>query len=76
MGRTKNYDLIVLTLDEDPSILENLAGELQMSNPDAMITCLADCKKPIPPLPCDYLLWMGEPLEYFAARVEALAAVA
>ena len=45
-------------------------------NPNAMIACLADCKKAIPPLPCDRLLWKGEPLEYFLARVEALAATA
>jgi hypothetical protein len=73
MSRTISYDLVVLTMDVATT---RLAAELERLNPSAMVTCLADCKKPIPPLRCDRLLWTGEPLEYFAARVETLAATA
>ena len=74
MTRTHSYDVVVLTIDCDQ--IAELAARIQKLNPNAMVACLADCKKAIPPLPCDRLLWKGEPLEYFLARVEALAATA
>jgi|SRR4051812_29399068 PleD family two-component response regulator len=75
MSRSVAYDLIVLAMDSAFSVCD-LATELQTVRKDVMITCLADCWETIPPLPCDRLLWTSEPLEYFAARVEALAAAA
>lgn len=74
LSRTHSYDVVVLAL-ECAGIAE-LADHIQKLNPNAMVACLADCKKAIPPLPCDRMLWKGEPLEYFLARVEALAATA
>jgi len=76
MSRTRSYDVVVLALDSDCHVIANLAGAIQKANPNAMVACLADCKKPVPPLPCDRMLWKGEPLEYFLARVETLAATA
>lgn len=75
MTSTHSYDVVVLALDCDSSLPE-LAARIQKLNPNAMVACLADCKKAIPPLPCDRMLWKGEPLEYFKARVDALAATA
>jgi len=69
-----SYDIVVLAIDSDHLGIAQLADQLQKLNPNSTVTCLADCKKPIPPLPCDRMLWKGEPLEYFVARVEALAA--
>jgi len=74
MTRTHSYDVVVLALDCNE--VAEIAARIQKLNPNAMIACLADCKKTIPPLPCDRLLWKGEPLEYFLARLEALAATA
>jgi CheY-like chemotaxis protein len=76
MSRTHSYDVVVLALDSDCHVIANLAEQIQKANPNAMVACLADCKKPVPPLPCDRMLWKGEPLEYFLARVETLAATA
>jgi len=76
LARTHSYDVVVLALDPGTPGIAGLAARIQKRNPNAMIACLADCKKAIPPLPCDRLLWKGEPLEYFLARVEALAATA
>src|ERR1700751_1546937 len=50
MSPTNSYDLILLTANL--SMLGDLAADLQNLNPHAKIACLADCKKPIPPLPC------------------------
>jgi len=74
LSRSHTYDLIVLALDPEDHSISKVAEQLKRINPNSTITCLADCKKPIPPLPCHSMLWMGEPLEYFAARVEALSA--
>jgi CheY-like chemotaxis protein len=74
LSRTRDYDLIVLALDSEDRSLRQVAEQLQRFNPRSTVTCLADCKKPIPILPCHGMLWKGEPLEYFAARVEALSA--
>ena len=76
MARTHSYDVVVLALEDNCGEVTFLANALQKSNPNAMVACLADCKKPVPPLRCDRMLWKGEPLEYFLARVEALAATA
>jgi hypothetical protein len=56
--------------------LDKLCRKLQRLNPNSTIACLADCKKPLPAMPPDRLLWKGEPLEYFTARIDALAATA
>lgn len=74
LSRSHGYDLIVLALDPEDCSIAKVAEKLKRINPTSTITCLADCKKPIPPLPCHSMLWKGEPLEYFAARVEALSA--
>ena len=76
MSRSHSYDLIVLPLELTNGCLEKISRKLQRLNPNATIACLADCKKPIPALPPDRLLWQGEPLEYFLARIDALAATA
>ncbi|MGZ4786957.1 MAG: hypothetical protein ACXVZX_00450 [Terriglobales bacterium] len=76
MARTHSYDVVVVALDDDCNEVTFLATAIQKSNPNAMVACLADCKKPVPQLPFDRMLWKGEPLEYFLARVEALAATA
>jgi PleD family two-component response regulator len=73
LSRVHSYDLILLAVDPDFPSLTELARELEQIRPTSTIACLADCKKPIPPLPCHRMLWKGEPLEYFVARVEALA---
>jgi hypothetical protein len=72
MARTHSYDLIVLPADL-PDGLSRLFRRLQRLNPNSTVACLADCKKPIPALPSGRWLWKGEPLEYFLARVDALA---
>jgi PleD family two-component response regulator len=76
MSRVHSYDIIVLPIDLDCESLDKLGRKLQRQNPNATITCLADCKKPLPSLPGHCLLWKGEPLEYFLARMEALATTA
>jgi CheY-like chemotaxis protein len=76
MTRTHSYDVVVLALDCDSPRIAELAARIQKLNPNALVTCLADCKKALPPLPAHRMLWKGEPLEYFLARVEALAATA
>jgi CheY-like chemotaxis protein len=73
MSRINSYDLVVLTIESECLSIQQTAHELQRLNPNSAVACLADCKKPIPPMPCDRLLWKGEPLEYFVARVETLA---
>lgn len=74
MARTHSYDIVLMAI-ECPA-LKTLAAKLQRLNPNATVACLADCSKAIPPLPCSRMLWKGEPLEYFLARVETLAATA
>jgi CheY-like chemotaxis protein len=76
LSRTRSYDLIVLPVELTNGTLAKLCRRLQRLNPNSTITCLADCKKPLPALPPDRLLWKGEPLEYFLARVDALSATA
>ncbi len=76
LSRSHSYDLIVLGIDLEAGSLASFCRKLQRINPNSTVACLADCKKPIPALPPDRLLWRGEPLEYFLARVEALAATA
>ena len=76
LSRSHSYDVVVLALEGDCHVVADLATILQKTSPNAMVACLADCKKPVPPLPCDRMLWKGEPLEYFLARVETLAAIA
>lgn len=76
MSRSHSYDLIVLPVESTNGCLEKICRKLQRLNPNTTIACLADCKKPIPALPPDRLLWQGEPLEYFLARIDALAATA
>ena len=74
LTRSHSYDVVVLALDCDD--VASVAARIQKLNPNALVACLADCKKAIPPLPCDRMLWKGEPLEYFLARLEALSAIA
>jgi len=76
MSRSHSYDIIVVPVDLDCDGLERLTRKLQRLNPNSTVVCLADCKKPIPSLPSYKLLWKGEPLEYFLARVDALSATA
>ena len=76
LSRTRSYDVVLLAVDNDCGEIAALAHQLQKNNPNALVACLADCKKPVPHLPCDRMLWKGEPLEYFLARVETLAATA
>jgi len=71
MSRTHSYDVVLLCVDTPG--LEVLATRIQRLNPNALVACLADCSKAIPALPCDRMLWKGEPMEYFLARVNALA---
>ena len=75
MTRTHSYDLVVLALN-DYADIKKVASQIQRLNPNTLITCLTDVRKAIPPLPSHRMLWTGEPLEYFLARVEALAATA
>ncbi|HVZ16010.1 MAG TPA: hypothetical protein VG897_02750 [Terriglobales bacterium] len=75
LSQTRSYDVVVLAADDGHDVTF-LAKAIQKSNPNAMVACLADCAKPVPPLPCHRMLWKGEPLEYFLARVETLAATA
>jgi CheY-like chemotaxis protein len=74
MSRTRSYDVVLLYV-ETPAV-ETLAGRIQRLNPNALVACLADCSKAIPALPCHRMLWKAEPMEYFLARVNALAATA
>ena len=76
LSRSHSYDLIVVPVDIANGHLDRLCRKLQRLNPNSTIACLADCKKPIPAMPPDRLLWKGEPLEYFTARIDALAATA
>jgi CheY-like chemotaxis protein len=76
LSRTRSYDLIVLPVELSNGTLERTCRTLERLNPNSTITCLADCKKPLPALPPDRLLWKGEPLEYFVARVDALSRTA
>jgi CheY-like chemotaxis protein len=73
MSRARSYDVIVLPLELEPDTLDKLSRKLAKLNPNAAITCLADCTKPLPAFPGHRLLWLGEPLEYFIARVDALS---
>jgi PleD family two-component response regulator len=75
MSRKEAYDLIVVAMETTNSVAE-LAEQLERLNRNALVTYLADCWAPIPPLPSHHFLWSSEPLEYFAARVEALTAAA
>jgi hypothetical protein len=75
LTRTHSYDLVVLAVN-DCSAIKKTAAQIQRLNPNTLITCLTDVRKAIPPLPSHRMLWSGEPLEYFLARVEALAATA
>jgi len=74
MARTHSYDIVLMAV-ETPA-LKVLASKLQRLNPNATVGYLADCSKTLPPMPCSRMLWKGEPLEYFLARVETLAATA
>jgi len=76
LSRSHSYDLIVVPVDLANGRLDKLCRTLQRLNPNSTIACLADCKKPLPAHPPDRLLWKGEPLEYFLARIDALAATA
>ena len=74
MARTHSYDLVLMAVDTPA--LKALASKLQRLNPNATVACLADCSQAIPQMPGYRMLWKGEPLEYFLARVETLAATA
>lgn len=74
MARTHSYDIVLMGVDTPA--LNALAAKLQRLNPNATVAYLADCSQVIPPMPCYRMLWKGEPLEYFLARVETLAAIA
>jgi len=74
MARTHSYDIVLMGV-ETPA-LKALATKVQRLNPNATVGYLADCGQVIPPMPCYRMLWKGEPLEYFLARVETLAATA
>ncbi len=76
LSRSHSYDLIVLPVELTNGNLGRLCRKLQRLNPNSTIACLADCKKPIPAMPPGRLLWKGEPLEYFTARIDALSATA
>jgi len=76
LSRTHSYDVVLLALECESPQIAAIADEIQKLNPNALVACIADCGKAIPPLPCDRMLWKGEPLEYFLARVNALAATA
>lgn len=75
MSRTHSYDFIVLAVDSAPGV-ERVCRRLQRLNPNSTVACMADLKKPIPSLPAGRLLWAGEPLEYFLARLDTLSAIA
>jgi PleD family two-component response regulator len=72
-SRMHSYDLIVLPVDVDSIGVEKLSRRLHRLSPNSRIACLADGKKPIPSMPACSMLWKGEPLEYFLARIDALA---
>lgn len=74
MARTHSYDIVLMGVDTPA--LKALAARVQKLNPNAAVAYLADCSKTIPPMPCYRMLWKGEPLEYFLARVETLTATA
>ena len=74
MARTHSYDIVLMGVDTPA--LKALASKLQRLNPNATVAYIADCGQAIPPMPCYRMLWKGEPLEYFLARVETLAATA
>ncbi len=74
MARTHSYDLVLMAVDTPA--LKALAAKVQRLNPNAAVAYLADCSQSIPPMPCYRMLWKGEPLEYFLARVETLTATA
>jgi CheY-like chemotaxis protein len=76
LSRTRTYDVVLLALNCESPKIAALAARIQKLNPNALVACLADCKKALPPVPAHRMLWKGEPLEYFLARVEALAATA
>jgi CheY-like chemotaxis protein len=76
MNRTNSYDIIVLSVELDCDTLQRISRTLQRQSPNVTVACLADCKKPLPALPGHCLLWKGEPMEYFLARMEALAVTA
>lgn len=75
LSRSNSYDFIVLPVDATPAV-EKVCRRLQRLNPNTTVACMADCKKPIPSLPAGRLLWEGEPLEYFLARLDTLSASA
>ena len=75
-SRMHSYDLIVLPVDVGSVGVEKLSRRLHRVSPNSRIACLADGKKPIPSMPACSMLWKGEPLEYFLARVDALATTA
>jgi PleD family two-component response regulator len=75
-SRSRSYDLVLLAVDTKSASISRLSRQLRKLNPDTTIACLADDRKPIPHIPCSRLLWTAEPMEYFIARVEALAATA
>lgn len=75
-SRMHSYDLIVLPVDVDSVGVEKLSRRLHRLSPNSTIACLADCRKPIPSMPACSMLWKGEPLEYFLARIDALATTA
>lgn len=74
MARTHSYDIVLMGV-ETPA-LKALAAKIQRLNRNATVAYIADCSQAIPPMPCYRMLWKGEPLEYFLARVETLAATA
>jgi CheY-like chemotaxis protein len=76
MTRSHSYDLIVIPGDCNSIGVNELGRQLRKLSPNSMIACLADCKKPLPCLEGASLLWKGEPIEYFVARVDALSATA
>jgi len=76
LSRSHSYDLIVVPVEIAKGHLDSLCRKLQRLNPNSTIACLADCRKPLPAMPAERLLWKGEPLEYFTARIDALAATA
>lgn len=76
LTRSRSYDLIVIPLQCEKVCAEKLGRQLQRMNPNSMIACLADCKKPLPQLKSANLLWKGEPIEYFIARIDTLATTA
>jgi len=76
MSRARSYDVVLLALDCGSPQIAALADEIERQNPNTLVACMADCSKSIPAFPCHRMLWKGEPLEYFLARINALAATA